>query len=233
MSIQSIEDITNIFYINLDKRTDRRELIETELEKVGLNAQRFKAIDMKKGAIGCSLSHLHLLTKAFQNNWSHICILEDDVEFLNPELFKKSLNQCLSTTTEWDVLLLGGNNKGTYTNINENCIKVNRCFTTTAYIVKGHYLQVLIENVRQGLKFALEETKKNVSNDFMFTRHTTPLVNPYAIDMHWFSLQERDNWVLLTPLTVSQRDGYSDIENKYTSYGHLMTQLNKPRLFKK
>ncbi len=52
----------------------------------------------------------------------------------------------------------------------------------------------------------------------------------YAIDKYWFSLQQRDNWYLLTPLTVVQREGYSDIEKRVTNFVKAMTDLDKKEL---
>ena len=35
-------------------------------------------------------------------------------------------------------------------------------------------------------------------------------------------LQERDNWKIIMPRTITQRPIYSDIEQRYTDYNHLM-----------
>ena len=49
----------------------------------------------------------------------------------------------------------------------------------------------------------------------------------YAIDKYWLHLQKRDRWFLIIPLTVIQKEGYSDIENKTVNYTRLMTNVNK------
>ena len=91
--MNSVSDIKHIFYINLEKRTDRKEHVEKELEKIGIyGAERFNAISLINGAIGCSMSHIKCLETAKKNNWSHVLIVEDDIQFLNPELFTKQLN---------------------------------------------------------------------------------------------------------------------------------------------
>ena len=53
----------------------------------------------------------------------------------------------------------------------------------------------------------------------------------YAIDKYWIHLQRADNWYLLTPLTVTQREDYSDIEQKNTNYTKMMLDIDKPYLF--
>ena len=57
-TINSINDIKHILYINLDSRPDREAHIKKELLKIGFTGTRFNAIKMSNGAIGCSMSHL-------------------------------------------------------------------------------------------------------------------------------------------------------------------------------
>jgi hypothetical protein len=53
-------------YINLDRRTDRREHMERELTRLGLVAERLPAIPRPFGILGCGLSHLAALRKALK-----------------------------------------------------------------------------------------------------------------------------------------------------------------------
>ena len=82
--------LDNIFYINLEERRDRKQHVENELKKVGWdNYTRFNAIKNKNGRVGCSMSHLKVIQDAKKNNLPYVVILEDDIEFTNPELFQK------------------------------------------------------------------------------------------------------------------------------------------------
>ena len=54
----------------------------------------------------------------------------------------------------------------------------------------------------------------------------------YAIDKYWFNLQKVDNWFLIIPLTVTQREDYSDIEKRPTNYTNIMIDLDKEEFFK-
>lgn len=202
--------IKHAFYINLESRPDRKQHIEQELLKVGIKAQRFNAIRLPNGAIGCSMSHLKCIETAKQNNWDHVCIVEDDIQFLKPRVF---VQQCkLALSKKHDVILLAGNNVPPYIRIDDSCVKVSRCQTTTGYIVKQHYYDKLIANIKEGIGKLLREPEKHVL---------------YAIDKHWFQLQEIDTWLLVTPLTVTQREDYSDIEKRPTNYTRAMIDLDK------
>ena len=217
--MNNITDIQNTFYINLDSRRDRREYIEKEMQKLnlGIPAQRFNAIKLQNGRIGCSLSHLRCIMMAKENNWTHILIVEDDIHFLDPSAFQKQLNSFLSSKVEWDVVLFAGNNVPPYKICGTHSIQVSKCQTTTGYMVKQHYYDILIANIKEGISLLVKEP----ANHFH-----------YAIDKYWFQLQMRDKWFLITPLSVVQREDYSDIEKKATNYSRLMLDIDKPHLFK-
>ena len=95
-----MEDIDQIYIINLKNRTDRWKTCIEQLIKHNItNYKRFNAIrpDLTKinpiqysknnmklsknyitGALGCKLSHLSVINDAKINNYSKILILEDD-----------------------------------------------------------------------------------------------------------------------------------------------------------
>lgn len=215
--IQSIQHINHVLYINLLERVDRNAHVLSQLESVGLSTpivQRFDAIKSIHGALGCSASHLKCLRLALNEGWEHVLICEDDITFINPPLFVQQFNKCLATNDDWDIIMLGGNNVPPYrTTGNDSCVRISRCLTTTGYLVKRAYFKTLIENIQTGIQL------------FMANMNRPSL---YAIDVYWSSLQLRDNWLLITPLTVTQQEGYSDIEKRHTNYGKLMCDLDKP-----
>jgi glycosyl transferase family 25 len=205
------------FYINLLSRTDRKEHVEKELKKIGAfeNVERFNAIKLENGALGCSMSHLKCLETAKQRDYEYVFICEDDITFINPLLFLDQLDRFLSTDRLWDVILVAGNNMIPYTWIDGTCIKVSNCQTTTGYIVKREYYDKLINNFKEGIQKQIKE----------------PNVAEYKIDKYWFKLQRDDNWFLIIPLSVIQREDYSDIEKKVTNFENYM--LNYKKAYKK
>jgi GR25 family glycosyltransferase involved in LPS biosynthesis len=218
-SIKSFNDIKHAFYINLEHRTDRNSHVINQLTNLGLPIfERFNAIKMDHGAAGCSMSHLKILQTALQNNYDHVLILEDDISFLNPDLFKANFNKFLERQgNNWDVILLAGNNVPPYDKIDDVCIKVKQCLTTTGYLVNGHYIKRLIDNVKLGLINLLRKPDKGIL---------------YAIDKFWFVLQGVDRWFLIIPPTVVQREDYSDIEKRNTNYQRLMTDIDKAAFYR-
>ena len=109
-----MENINHILYINLESRGDRKIHVEKQLKSIGLRGNRFNAIKLLNGAIGCSMSHLRCLQFAKEQRWDHLLIVEDDIDFLNPKLFKTQFDKFLNNQKDWDVVLLAGNNLPPY-----------------------------------------------------------------------------------------------------------------------
>jgi glycosyl transferase family 25 len=210
--MNSISDIKHAFYINLLSRPDRKQHVEKQLHSIGIKAERFNAIKNQNGAIGCSMSHLKLIQTAKGNNWEHILIVEDDILFTKPLVFIEQFNKFLSKYKDFDVVLVAGNNLPPYTKIDDSCVQVTHCQTTTAYLVQNHYYDKLIENYKNGILKLMHEPQNH---------------RLYAIDKYWFNLQAVDKWYLITPLTVTQREDYSDIEKRPTNYTPAMLDLDK------
>jgi len=206
-----ITDIPTI-YINLEHRKDRNESVIKELSKIQIqNPQRFNAIEMKNGAIGCSLSHIKCIEIAIKRNYEYIMICEDDIEILNPSLFVENINKFLNSQIEWDVVLIAGNNMIPYNFVTEYCIKIYNCLTTTGYIVKNKYFSTLLNNYKEGVTKLMKEQSNS----------------SYKIDKYWLSLQKKDNWYMIIPPTIIQKEDYSDIEKKVTNFRNYMLDFNK------
>jgi len=217
MTTTSITDISG-FYINLNSRVDRKLHVEQQLDLLGIrdNVKRFNAILNINGRIGCSLSHLKCIQMAKEQNMECVLIVEDDISFLLPEEFVENVNKFLSNPeNKWDVLLLAGNNLPPFTTNDEVSIQVSHCQTTTGYIVKNHYYDTLIANIKEGVA----KLMKNPEHHYYF-----------AIDKYWLHLQKQHRWMLLIPLIVVQRPDYSDIEKRHTDYQRLMTSIDKTNL---
>jgi GR25 family glycosyltransferase involved in LPS biosynthesis len=200
----------NIYYINLAHRTDRNDHVLKQIESIGCKGIRIEAVECKQGAIGCGMSHIRCLELAKEQNLPFVCIVEDDIEFTDPAMFQTQLNAFLSGSIDWDILLLG-TNMGPPFDKEEGCLRVFNAQTTTGYLVKNHYFDTLLNSF-----------KKSVG--YLLTDYTVKL---FAIDIQWKRLQQRDRWYVLYPLTIIQRDDFSDIEKKDVHYGTMMTSTKE------
>lgn len=218
--MKTIRDVEHIYYINLKERPDRKSQVEDQLKSIGVTtAKRFEAIRLPNGRLGCSMSHLAIIKRAKLEDWNHVMVVEDDIFFLNPDLFIKQFNSFLSHHShETDVVLLCGNNLPPYLKIDNYCIRVHFCQTTTGYLIFNHYFDTLIKNIEEGIQKLTNEPHLHIL---------------YAIDKFWISLQKKDRWFLIIPPTVIQKPDYSNIEKKETDFSNMFLDLDKSWLFMK
>jgi glycosyl transferase family 25 len=197
------KNIDKIIYINLNKRIDRREQIEKELNDFGLSYERFEAIEVPDfGCLGCGKSHLQVLKIAKERNYENILILEDDFTFLvSKEEFEKQLEDFFNLQMEYDVCFVSYNLRR-YEPLENNIVnKALEVQTTSGYIVHKKYYDTLIELYEYAMPL-LEQTHAHWI---------------YANDQIWKQLQEKDNWFYFITRIGKQCDGYSDIGGKYVS----------------
>ena len=198
------DHIDKIIYINLNKRTDRREEIEEELNHFDLKYERFEAIETPGfGIHGCGLSHLQVLKLAKEQGYKNVLILEDDFQFLvTKEEFEKNLTQFFELDLNFDVCMLSYNLQETQNTDHDFIVKVLEAQTASGYIVNSNYYDKLIELYEWALPL-LETTKMHWV---------------YANDVVWKKYQKEDFWYCFKTRIGKQRDGFSDNAECFVSY---------------
>lgn len=204
-----MDKIDKIFYINLEKRTDRRVEIENELiHKFNyISAERFIGIPYEQGIYGCTMSHICLFRKMIENNWDTMMVFEDDAQLLTDRVSIDSHIHMFLKDDQLDILCIG-NSCGDNKPYNE---LMNRCFntqTTSCYVIKKKFVKALLECYFFDLSKALtlpensQELEKHIG----------------YIDTAWFPLQYTRYFMMPKIRQVLQRPSYSDIQHKMTDY---------------
>jgi len=197
-------NISKTIYINLNKRTDRKEQIEKELNDFNLDYERFEAIETKGfGILGCGLSHLEVLKIAKERNYENVLILEDDFTFIvSKEEFEEKLTNFFNLNLNYDVCFLSYNlSKGI--SLENNVVnKIQETQSASGYIVNNKYYDKLIELYEEAMPL-LQKTRQHWI---------------YANDQVWKKLQIQDNWYYFITRIGKQIDGYSDNSECYRNY---------------
>ena len=213
------EILKNSYYINLINRTKRKDHIELELKKINVNnPTRIDAIKHNLGIIGCLKSHIKTIETFLSDNKDEqfVAIFEDDVVFNQPETTISCIDK-IAKDDDWDVCLIGGMNDGEYSKYkNLPAVKVTRCMSCAAYIVKRSYIPTLLGFWKNFLKDAEELVK---------TANGLLRLDLISLDMAWFSLQRKDTFILLTPLCVTQLEVYSDNWRQVMNWDEKMLNL--------
>jgi glycosyl transferase family 25 len=199
--------LDRVFYINLDKRTDRRQEIETEIKKVpGLweKAERFSAIEHPFGCVGCTRSHLEVLRLAKTRGYSQILILEDDFMWINGQ--ENRFNErLLDFDTDYDVVMLTALVIESVDSERENRIqdekRILKAHNAAGYLIHERMFDRLIDAYEQTWPH-LERT----GADWIYTN-----------DVVWQRFQPESRWYLVK--MGRQRPSYSDISKCFVDHG--------------
>lgn len=194
-----------IFYINLDKRTDRNDECQSELSKYNIQAERVSAVDastlhssqfppkkinFRTGAYGLLLTNLEIFKRAKTEGYKSIVIFEDDILFINrfDEYFEVIYQQ---VPDDWQMLYLGANHVIPPIMVTDNVGKCIKTFTTHAMVFKESVYDVVIEGISK-------------------------LDGP--IDIKYSEVFFKVNAYSFCPSIVFQRPSHSDIEDRFTNY---------------
>jgi len=188
-----------VFYINLDKRPDRKAEIETELNNIGLKYERFSAVDMKPGLVGCGYSHIEVLKLARERGLKNVLIFEDDFQSLvSKEEFWESINNFFKSNIQYDVLMLSYNLFDS-SPVDNLLIKVKAAQTTSGYIVNSYFYDTLID-LWEDSQVELIRTNEHWV---------------YGLDQIWKTIQPQNNWYAFKKRLGRQRPSYSDISETF------------------
>lgn len=202
-----------ILYINLENRTDRKELFLTEIKKINVDESKLHKVAgvyiPKNGHKGCIQSHILALHVARMNNWDTTCIIEDDMELsVSPDEFNNTVNNIFNEINEkqvkWDVILLAYENEThTGNDTYSHFVKINNATTGTFYIVNKQYIPKLL--------LLFEHCQSMMTYDKWGTDNTH---EPYALDQKWNELLQHDNWFSSKTKLAKQRDIKSTTNNR-------------------
>ena len=186
--------------INLKSREDKRRIVSSHLKKYNIKFNFYTAILNKNPKLGCKLSHLEVIKRAVDQKHKQILILEDDVKFISRPNIDLSL-----FPSDWDICYLGGTVYRVLDKKNPNWYRV-QCWTTHAYIIN-------LEN-----KKLIEEINKSIETDDEIDKFYLLKIHPYF------------NCYMMNPMCAIQRDGLSDIEERYVNYDFMTKTLDGLRI---
>lgn len=195
------------FYINLEHRKERDLITKQELKKLGIKKpNRFNAITHEIPLVGCALSHIACLEKAKELGWSHVIMFEDDIKIEGKNSLIQKFNKYIKM--DFDVLYLGCWNYLPPEKINNDLAKVVRAVCNHAYIVKEHYYDTFLQNLKEGIEWKLKED-----------------IRDNNIDEYHYTLQAKDNWYTLLPIHITQRDGWSDNFKEVRNFSEIIKNI--------
>lgn len=212
------------FYINLDKRVDRKEKIESQLKDFNITGvERFSAVDtLDSGPLNCKQSHYRLYEEFLKTDSQVLLVLEDDCLFLDPlkTEYEEIINDIYST--DWDLYWLGCRNRRWPVHYKNKSYKVSSVAHTQSYLIKRNMCEYLLENypMNSHITTAIDELLCLSIYGFDVT------TNPNAFNFYQLDNPLNDLPTIFTSLCyekslTSQYASYSDlwyVDVNYTDY---------------
>ena len=146
------------FYLNLDKRTERREVFEMRSKEAGFEVERFSAIQLNEDdvpnphngrdwhiKISCTYSHFEMIKEAKRRGWKNCVIFEDDCIFADG--FVDKVKKCIDELKdkEWDLFYMGGEPGGWCDSVGDNLAKCRAgMYATHAYVINESFYDTII-----------------------------------------------------------------------------------------
>lgn len=189
------------YVINLKRREDRlKELVlpfEYEVFEATDGKVAFPDAPIKLvGHYGCWDSHRRLLEKIKEEKIEYTLVLEDDVVVVDD--FIENLQLILNELPEdWDLLYLGGWNKGEIKKYSERLNIAEHILTTHCFLVRQKFVDTMLDTINR---------------------------NRYKIDVVFSEFLPKGKCFISKQIIAWQRENFSDIENKVTSNLHLRRQ---------
>ena len=110
--------------INLSRRPDRMAVMDHQFHELGYSVRWLEAVDgrtlpeeavrrwnettrrpLRRGELGCTLSHMAAWREAWDAGWPYVWILEDDVRLgLPPEVLGRGVGELNEVEPDWDLL---------------------------------------------------------------------------------------------------------------------------------
>jgi len=194
------------YYINLDRRPDRKEHFENEMGKYGLKDffERISAEDsinesnpIKKHNY-CSLTYYKLFERIYNEGYENVVIFEDDAYFYNDpnelpgiQLVENALDE-LQNFPDWQMIYFGGHPIKEVDVVSKTLMKAPTILTTHAIGYKRSVIKKVLDNYRP--------------------------FSDSAID-GWYGQRHDIVKYLVNPIAIPQIEGKSDLDASGNSVG--------------
>lgn len=212
-----LDGVDIVYWINLDRSTDRRASMEEILKDEvfnGIPNERIKAydgkmdpesvfkkliVDVKKqtdSEYACFLSHLEAIRTFNESSYNVGLIFEDDVNLEFKKHWKKSVQEIMDNApSDWDVMLLNYvyyNNKEdimfkTWDNNPDYDKAIGNYYSSLAYLINKSGSEKIL-NIYRNEKYYLLPNVTNVTDVYLYQ-----VTNAYAYKYQMFTYKTNNN----------------------------------------
>ncbi len=177
-----------LYCINLPRRPDRLSHVKEQFSKYNLNVTIFPAVDgreekhkystpLNAGELGVILSNIEILTKAKENKYATIAIMEDDIYF-SDEI--NNIDEYIASLPEdWHVFYLSSNQNVHQRDvmppvrINDKVLKLHHSYAAHFVAIKEEMYDVILNEIK-ALNVPYDVSLMHLQSRFNFYSFTSP-----------------------------------------------------------
>lgn len=202
--------VDRIIYINLDHRTDRSDMVMSEMKRLSFPEEKVIRFSALKGPglpmVGTCLSHGAVLKMAYDMGLNNVLIFEDDCRFIEDvDQINLTMNTFFNDIKDWDALHLICSNK-IHQKINHPLFNI--CVSSAnavAYLVSRKIMMPLSDTMYWG-------------GDML---HKTGEHWHYQNDVVWDKFMGyHGKWYSMNHALCYQQPSYSDVSKTFMDYSH-------------
>lgn len=228
----TLVDDSYISFVNLDHRQDRLTHMQSQLSRVGLQADRTRGIPWKEidctrpevqvmfnrtpGAIGCHMSQVSIMHAALAMD-KHAFVMEDDLVFCEDFNKRIQIADQFLQGVEWDVLWLGGtfHSPAFWHPVGPSKMRPD-CSANLGKDCEPTSNPNMIRTYGAFCTYAYIVNKSSIEKILaLFDKHLSVSI---GIDWLFIKIQPQLNCYAFVPGMVKQMDNQSDIGNGVTVF---------------
>jgi hypothetical protein len=195
--------ISNVVYVNLDSRTDRRAQIEQELKI--FNPEQVHRVpgivpeimDMPHKSIALAKAHLSAVKLAKEHNWPNTLFLEDDSVWANIDKAYPAFEALVKKS--YDAIMLSSHN-AKY----DAEFRAESATSGAAYLLHNSHYSIFIDKLQAMID--------------SFVSGVTGWSNSEADAAVFGPLQKEYKWYIVVPALMTQLPGVSDRVGTYQNF---------------
>lgn len=189
-SVNHVDGIDAIYWINLDRSQERRIEMEKMLSSVvfkNIPNHRISAIDGKNPnnvhtklgnykkqdgvtdyEYACLMSHLDAINDFYQSKYNVVLIMEDDVTLEFHKYWRKSISRIIDNAPpDWEIIMLSYNVESNGFKTNEYH-KYSGEYSTVSYLINKKGALKLINSIYRNNKYNLLDNHRHVADGYLY-----------------------------------------------------------------
>ena len=204
------------FVINLNRRKDRLESFQDEMNYIGWEFQRFEAFDTNS-YIGCALSHQAIARIALEKNYDYTLVMEDDIYFMPyaKDIISNIENELFNKSLDWAFFHLAPSIHRPLNLFNDNLLDLTNLPPKDESKHRGIYGTSSFILTKKACEYIIEWN----TNKFIENSHQQIPIDEYLDKVVYPNVQ---SYCATLPIVVQKTD-FSDINKTRDNNHYLMT----------